>query len=103
MNTRPFETETNVVQFPKTMKRPTSEPTVFDREEDVKNALDNYLDNSLDAVSESIVTQIIESRADMSTLEIFMTTKEKTRTLKLNLERLKFYLDEMESVEILQK
>lgn len=102
MNTRPSDSENNIVQFPTTMKRPV-ETKVFDREEDVRDSLEYYLDNSLDAVSEAIVSQVIESRDDMSTLEVFMNTKEKTRTLKLNLERLKFYLDEMESTDIIHK
>jgi hypothetical protein len=99
MNTRVIETDSNIVKFPTSLKKPV-ESAVYDSEADVAGGLEYYLDKSLDAVSEAIVSQVIESRPEMSALEAFMNAKEKTRTLKLNLQRLKYYLDEMESIEI---
>jgi len=99
MNTRAIETDSNIVKFPTSLKKPV-ESAVYDSEADVVGGLEYYLEQSLDAVSEAIVSQVIESRPEMSALEAFMNAKEKTRTLKLNLQRLKYYLDEMESIEI---
>ncbi len=95
--------KSNLVQFPVHFEGKVGQ-RLFDREEDVREALNYLIENEAAAEIAGPIAQP-ESflNREMSTVEIYMATKERVRSLRSSLDRLKYYLDELESVELFQK
>jgi hypothetical protein len=94
--------KSNVVQFPIHFEV-ESKQGLFDREEDVREALDYLLEKEVEEIAGPVSQPESFLNREMSTVEIYMATKDRVKSLRSSLDRLKYYLDELESVELFQK